>query len=103
MELPVISCEACGACCLEIGSPPFMGFEVYELPDRLRDQVLDYLKNEPDREASKKPCHWFNRETMKCNNYEYRPIVCRDFEVGCVSCLSYREYHNITCDDGAHL
>lgn len=99
MELPILSCEGCGACCLNIGTPPFLRSEIYELPEDLRDEVLGFEKSEPDRETSEKPCYWFNRETKQCMQYEYRPMVCRDFEVGTIPCRSYRRYHRIDAND----
>ncbi len=87
-ELPIV-CDGCGACCLEIGTPPFLGFEIYNLPEPLRNEVL--TNNTIDREESKLPCYWFDIKTRKCKHYEYRPQLCRDFEVGCISCLKYRE------------
>ena len=36
------------------------------------------------------PCIWFDQETRRCKHYEYRPEVCRDFEVGEESCLRWR-------------
>ncbi len=94
-SLPIIDCNNCGACCREIGTPPFLGCEIYELPEHLRDEVLEKLNQDPERENSRLPCFWFDTDTNKCMHYEHRPNICRDFEVKSPSCLSYREYHNI--------
>lgn len=97
--LPVIAnCNNCGACCQEIGTPPFLRSEIYELPEDLRDEVLAFEKSEPNREKSGKPCFWFDGDSKRCSHYEDRPMVCRDFEVGTDSCLSYRRYHRIDAD-----
>lgn len=37
------------------------------------------------------PCVWLNRVTGRCRHYEFRPDVCREFEVGGEACLRYRE------------
>ena len=95
MNLPVLNCDDCGVCCSEMGTPPFVRHEIYDLPPQLRDEILKWEIKEPDRENSEKSCYWWNSETGHCKQYDYRPTTCRDFEVGCDSCLSYRKYHNI--------
>lgn len=91
-----LSCNDCGVCCSEMACPPFIGFEIFELPEKLRREVLDRLANDPALETRKIPCYWLDEKTRRCKQYEHRPMVCRDFEVGCDSCRSYRDYHNIT-------
>jgi len=93
--LPVLNCDNCGVCCSEIGVPPFVRHEIFDLPEELRNEVFAYEESEPNRENSKKPCYWWDSTTKKCTQYENRPQTCQDFEPGCVSCLSYRDYHNI--------
>lgn len=96
MDLPIInSCEGCGACCSQIGTPPFLYFEIEELPPHLKQEVRQYELLEPDRENSKKPCFWYDVKTKKCKEHAYRPSICRDFEIGSISCHSYRAFHNI--------
>lgn len=91
MNLPIINCDGCGACCLSMGSPPFLGFEIYELPIDLQKEVLDNIESE----HNKVPCHWYDISTKKCRNYNYRPKICRDFEINNESCRSYRLYYGI--------
>lgn len=79
-----------------MGTPPFLGFEIYELPSGLRDEVLDWINNRPEREMSNLPCYWYDQETRKCKQYAHRPQLCRDFEVGSESCIRFREIFNIT-------
>jgi len=92
-QLPVVTCDGCGVCCNEMGTPPFVRHEIYDLPPHLRDEVLQREIKEPDREGSMQPCYWL--ENGRCKHYEHRPATCRDFEVGCEACLSYRKYHGI--------
>lgn len=90
-NLPIITCDNCGACCTKMGTPPFVRHELFDLREDLREEVLKYEKEEPDREFSGKPCFWFNIKTKKCSQYEHRPHTCRDFEVGCDPCKRWRE------------
>lgn len=91
-EVRSLRCDDCGACCTTIGTPPFLGFEVYQLPGILQDEVLEKGFN---NERDGKPCYWFDNETKKCSQYDNRPQLCQDFEVGGDGCLSYREYYQI--------
>ena len=91
MQLPIIDCRECGACCTNIGNPPFLGFEILDLPAKLKIEILDLLDNHHYRETNKSPCYWFDQITLKCKHYEHRPQICRDFDIGSISCLSYRE------------
>lgn len=92
MTLPIISCDDCGKCCKTIGTPPFLGFEIFELPESLRSEVINWMNNDQEREYSNLPCYWFDQATLKCINYEHRPALCRDFEVGSDSCIKFREF-----------
>lgn len=86
------TCDDCGVCCLEIGSPPFLGFELESLPQDLRIEVFKQ-ESLGDREGSGQPCYWYDQVTRKCKHYEHRPMICRDFEIGSEFCLAYREKH----------
>lgn len=74
-----------------MGEPPFLGFEIYNLPTHLRDEVLTIMHNNPGLEHSRQPCYWFDMNTRRCVEYNHRPQICRDFEVGCNACINYRE------------
>jgi Putative zinc- or iron-chelating domain len=43
------------------------------------------------------PCLWLDMETRKCRWYDWRPDVCRDFEVGCGPCLEHRRRIGVGC------
>jgi Fe-S-cluster containining protein len=85
-------CEGCGVCCKELGTPPFLGFEVFELPSDLKDEVLE--KGFGD-EREGKPCYWWDPSTKRCTQYANRPRLCQEFEAGSDSCLGFREFYNI--------
>lgn len=112
-SLPMIAnCEGCGACCMHMTSPPFgvywidgkptlMGeddYSQYEFalisaaPQEARDLMGRALDIEDDREI---PCTWFDLETKKCRFHQFRPGVCRDFEVGGESCVATRKARGI--------
>ena len=98
--LPVISCDGCGACCMEIGSPPFIGEDdpdFQSLPDDVRHEFQVGLERRaaagwPDPA----PCFWFNWTTKRCMHYEHRPSICREFEIGSLACRGYRENYGIS-------
>jgi Fe-S-cluster containining protein len=118
--LPVIqSCEGCGACCMEMGTPP--GFAIFfghhslkdlaeypdaeimaSMPQELRDELLAYYVaavagKTPWRDDPNKPqpCLWFDTETKLCRNYEHRPTICRTFELGEPACHRWRKKFGI--------
>ena len=91
-------CDGCGACCCDIGYPPFLRFEVFELPEELRDEVLEkgfQTNSELVGKWEGHPCYWWDPETRGCTHYEHRPQLCRNFEVGGDSCLAFRKRYNV--------
>lgn len=78
INLPVISCDNCGVCCEWMGYPPFSEEEI------IPDIPIEHKKHGTH-------CSWFNTSTRKCNHYEDRPKICRDFEVGCYDCIFLRD------------
>ena len=98
-QLPVIeSCDGCGACCREQCSPPFIMTdpEFESLPDTIKQSYfagLDELEASDWRDAV--PCFWYDEQTRRCRHYEYRPEICREFDVGAESCLAWRQHFSI--------
>lgn len=41
-------------------------------------------------------CLWLDEATSRCKHYEYRPTLCREFELGGDVCLSVREVYLLT-------
>ena len=113
-ELPVISCDGCGKCCETQTAPPgYCGQEFvifatpedeqrfYSAPQKAQDLVWAWEErveslNMGDELPHDEPCCWFNQETKRCQLYEWRPSVCRDFEVGGKYCLQWRERVDVT-------
>lgn len=73
-----------------MGFPPFMSFELDILPAELAEELELVMMLEQDREDRNVPCIWLDPDTGQCKHYQYRPHVCRDFQVGGESCLLYR-------------
>lgn len=109
MNLPVINCDNCGACCMEMRSPPFMvylgddgEFHPYDECDReeyswliaappeARIAFLERVMIDDDVPEDA-PCVWLDLNTRRCRYYEHRPQICRDFEVGCDGCHRWRK------------
>lgn len=116
IPLPVIeSCEGCGACCMEQGSPP--GYlwlrqldpdarsawpdeddvkRVATLPAEAMAAVEEYaIKLMAGEVSGEGPCCWLDRQTMRCRWHEQRPQICRDFEVGSMPCQAYRHAYGV--------
>lgn len=114
-ELPVIeSCEGCGACCLEQGSPP--GYvlilmdpsmaedpglfaedveRVQQLPAYLADGLLSYARDLKPHQGDQ-PCLWYDRQRKRCKHYEHRPSICRDaLQPGDESCRAWRQQYRV--------
>lgn len=51
-----------------------------------------------DRGSRDLPCVWLDPQTMRCKHYEYRPGICRDFEVGTRFCLDWRKTFSVGAD-----
>jgi uncharacterized protein len=96
------SCEGCGACCQVVTQPPFysvfgeIGEDSWERlkadrPDLLAALLADYkARRASGGPFSGTPCFWFEAETGRCRHYDYRPLACREFEVGDVDCRDAR-------------
>jgi len=78
----MIKCEQCGTCCLYV--------EVKMKNNSFDQQWMDFLKvtrpdcfiftNDNKNMKIVVPCVHLNRETNKCNIYEDRPTVCREYQ-----------------------
>jgi Fe-S-cluster containining protein len=92
-----ISCVGCGACCEQVGYPPFADIA------RDSDERFTLLaQSYPDlaaeiraaalarRREQRLPCIWLEPATRHCRHYNVRPQACRDFELGSPKCLELR-------------
>jgi hypothetical protein len=101
--LPVIeSCNGCGACCLVVTQPPFYrifdehGEDAWErLKSECPDLVAALLADNQTRRAAGEPlygtpCVWLDPTSLRCRHYEFRPLACRQFEIGSLDCHDAR-------------
>jgi uncharacterized protein len=105
---PALNCDDCGACCLNVGNPPFLldmkdgtlrnigGIDSAEDFHRLLEAPVDariaFAKNS---ESTTGPCSWLDQATRRCQFYNFRPEICRTFEIGGKWCSELREIHQI--------
>jgi Fe-S-cluster containining protein len=102
-RLPVIeSCAGCGACCQVVTHPPFysvfhgVGEDAWERlkadrPDLIAALLADYKARRANgMPLAGTPCIWFDAATGLCRHYEYRPLACREFELGGEDCRDSR-------------
>ncbi len=47
------------------------------------------------RDKASGACSWLDTTNNRCVHYEFRPDLCRTFEVGGKWCSNYRELHQI--------
>ena len=94
-----VSCDGCGACCLHMSHPMYYskgcddnGNFILDYPEGMPEELkrsLDdggYSITDPDT-----PCIWLDLATRQCRHYEWRPPVCREFELGGDDCLRIRQ------------
>ena len=83
-------CKRCGACCLDIGTPPFLPEEMAGLPQSIRETVEALFETDPDRSESGKPCYFYDEIGHACRIYQCRPKICRQFGPGGKACRDHR-------------
>jgi len=102
------NCDGCSACCATVGHPPFL-LELdsgVPLPIGGADSDSDYdrlLAAPPEALAAylashgtiNSPCAWLNMIDHRCRYYDFRPDVCRSFEIGGKWCSQFRELYQI--------
>lgn len=108
VDLPVLeaatdplSCAGCGQCCRGIGSPvllyatrPGWGAEhpyrPADLPAELIAELDHHFAGLTRGQEPQDQCLWFDPATLGCRHYEFRPRLCRDYELGGRACLQRR-------------
>lgn len=92
VALPQIvpDCRGCGACCSDVGVPPYAALELFGLPRRLRAWWLAVVGAYSGQPRGR-PCIALARGSHRCRIYRWRPAVCRDMPVGGEWCLMYRQ------------
>jgi len=96
------SCAECGLCCQGIGSPVL----VYQsdprltgahplrpsgLPQSLIDEIDEHFQGLQRGQEPLDRCLWYDPAAKQCKHYQWRPQVCRDYELGGDACLDVRK------------
>lgn len=92
--LAILSCDGCGACCMQQGHPPYTHDELARVPAELKAPLDAYL-GALESDDTGRPCLWLNLETRQCGHYDHRPQICRDFEKGSAPCKVLRWRYRI--------
>ena len=95
------SCDGCGLCCEGIGSPVALyvtrpglaadhPFRPVGLPQELIREIDEHFLGLFRGQERQDRCLWFDPAARCCRHYEWRPQVCRDYELGGAPCLDLR-------------
>lgn len=95
------SCEGCGLCCLGIGSPVLLyqswpawddhhPYRPEGLPAPLINEIDSHFSGLFRGQEPQDQCLWYDPETRGCKHYEWRPLLCRDYELAGRECLELR-------------
>ena len=82
------TCDECGVCCMGV-NPIFTEDEFVTIPMHLRVMLNVYMDS-PRYSDGGNPCPWLDLCNGRCRHHEWRPDVCREFEVGGESCMRMR-------------
>ncbi|MBS0262223.1 MAG: YkgJ family cysteine cluster protein [Planctomycetes bacterium] len=96
------SCEGCGLCCEGIGSPVVLlvsrsewetvhPFRFPGMPAELIQEIDDNFGGLFRGQEPQERCLWFDATNRRCRHYEWRPQVCRDYELAGRACLLRRD------------
>jgi uncharacterized protein len=102
MVLSPDTCDKCGLCCTGIGSPVLLyvsypdlsvahPFRPTDLPQELIDEIDAHFLGLHRGQEPQEQCLWFDAEKLCCRHYDWRPQVCRDYELAGEACLLRRE------------
>ena len=65
-----------------------------DLPKDLKEEWLTFTGSYQKPGELDGPCFWFDQTTRQCKNHQYRPSVCRDFEIGSKLCHQWRREYS---------
>ena len=102
------NCDGCSACCGSVGHPPFLlalddgVISPVAGADSRADQYR-LLAAPPEAQAAyvanhgviNSPCAWLDAIDNRCRYYDFRPDICRTFEIGGKWCSQFRELKQI--------
>lgn len=91
-DLPILDCSGCGACCFTQCSPPFEADELNELPRGVRRAFEQgMIRRDETGYPDEVPCFWLDTTTRRCQHYDHRPAICREFEIDSPECHEWRD------------
>ncbi len=93
-------CSNCGLCCMTENLMPWVNRTFGQrgcLPKDLAHELAAIMDG-PLAGWDGCPCVWLNRATGQCKHHEFRPQICRDYEVGGFSCLRTRAEERQRCE-----
>jgi Fe-S-cluster containining protein len=71
----------------------------WDRPDLLAELVADNRRRKAEGGPFfGTPCIWYDEVTRRCRHYDYRPLACRQFEVGSYDCRDARRRVGMTED-----
>ncbi len=66
----------------------------HTLPENLRSELLAYWEDQSENiNQIDGPCIWLDPTTRLCKHHEYRPRVCRDFDINSLVCRQWRSHY----------
>jgi Fe-S-cluster containining protein len=95
------TCDDCGLCCQGVGSPVM----VYQsrpdiagphparppdLPQPLIEEIDAHFLGLARGYEPQESCLWYDPEARCCKHYEWRPPICRQYELGGQDCRKLR-------------
>lgn len=95
-----LDCRTCMACCLYEGLLPIVQLETDGAPLSIAAKDDLICRSDAKTPEDSQRCIWLVIENTgttddpcgKCEHYEHRPKICRDFKVGGEVCRKMREY-----------
>jgi Fe-S-cluster containining protein len=71
-----------------------------DLPTVLIDEIDQHFGGMTRGQEPLDRCLWFDPIQRNCKHYEFRPQLCRDYELRGIACLLRRqqEYQQLTCE-----
>ncbi len=95
-------CDDCGLCCEGVGSPVLLYQSLPQrngphpsrppdLPRELIAEIDHHFRGLARGEEAQDQCLWYDTVRLRCRHYEWRPKICRDYELGGQACLQLRE------------
>lgn len=101
------SCEGCGQCCQGIGSPVLLyasrkdfgeshPYRPADLPVELIAEIDEHFSGLLRGQEPQGQCLWYDPARRSCRHYEWRPQVCKDYELAGRACLQLRRLYSIS-------